>query len=167
MRRQEHLSLRRGDNTEHVRVDAVNEDTITHYFDLLKQTLIDNSLINSPERIYNVDETGVPLDPRAPNFVTRKGTKKVRYRSTGKKGQTTVVACGSATGQIIPPTVIFEAKSVNNAWTRNELPGMTYGCSDSGWITTELFESWLCDHFLKHAISECPLLLLLDGHSSA
>ena len=58
-------------------MDAVNEDTITHYFDLLKQTLVDNSLTNSPERIHNVDETGVPLDPRAPNVVTRKGTKKV------------------------------------------------------------------------------------------
>ena len=58
-------------------MDAVNEDTITHYFDLLKQTVIDNSLINSPERIYNVDDTGAPLDPRAPNVVTRKGTKKV------------------------------------------------------------------------------------------
>ena len=84
----------------------------------------------------------------------------------GKKGQITVVACGSATGQIIPPTVIFEAKRVNNAWTRNELPGMTYGCSDSGWITTELFESWLSDHFLKHAVSKHPILLLLDGHST-
>ena len=58
-------------------MDAVNEDTITHYFDLLKQTVIDNSLINSPERIYNVDETGVPLDPSAPNVVTRKGTKRI------------------------------------------------------------------------------------------
>ena len=166
LRRQEHLSLRRGDNTVHVRMDAVNEDTITHYFDLLKQTLVDNSLTNSPERIYNVDETGVPLDPRTPNVVTRKETKKVQYRSTGKKSQITVVACGSATGQIIPLTVNFEAKRVNNAWTRNELTGMTYGCSDSGWLTTELFESWLFDHFLKHAVSERPILLLLDGHGT-
>ena len=34
---------------------------------------------------------------------------------------------------------------------------MSYSCSNSGWITTDLFESWLCDH---------PLLLLLDGHST-
>ena len=135
-------------------------------FDLLKKTLDDNGLINSPERIYNIDKTGVPLDPKAPYVVTKKGTKKVRYRSTGKKGQITVVACGSATGQIIPLTVIFESKRVNNAWTRNELPGMSYGCSDSGWITTELFESWLCNHFLKHAVSDRLLLLLLDGHST-
>ena len=135
-------------------MDAVNEDTITHYFDLLKQTLRDNSLINSPERIYNVDETGVPLDPSAPKVVIRKGTKKDRYRSMGKKGQIKIVACGSATEQIIPLTVIFEVKRVNNVWTRNKLPGMTYSCSDFGWITTELFESWLCDHFLEHAVSD-------------
>ena len=166
LKRQDDLSLRRGDNTAHVRMDAVNKDTVAYYFDLLKKTLEENGLINSPERIYNVDETGVPLDPKAPNVVAKKGTKKVRYRSTGKKNQITVVACGSATGQIIPPTVIFESKRVNNAWTSSRLPGMTYGCSDSGWITTELFESWLCDHFLKHAVSERPLLLLLDGHST-
>jgi len=67
---------------------------------------------------------------------------------------------------VIPPTVIFEAKNVNHAWQSGGLPGMTYGCSDSGWITTDLFESWLSDHFLKHAVHEWPLLLLLDGHST-
>ena len=72
----------------------------------------------------------------------------------GKKGQIIVVAYGSATAEIIPLTVIFEVKCVNNAWIRNKLPEMTYGSSDFGWITTELSESWLCDHFLKHAVSD-------------
>jgi len=164
--RQGDLSLRRGDNTAHVRMDAVNEETISHYFSLLQEIMDVNDLNDSPGQIYNVDETGVPLDPKAPNIVSQTGAKKVRYRSTGRKGQITVVACGSATGQVIPPTIIFEGKRVNHAWTSNELPGMSYGCSDSGWITTELFESWLCEHFLKHAVRERPLLLLLDGHST-
>jgi len=47
-----------------------------------------------------------------------------------------------------------------------ELPGTTYGYSDKGWVTTELFELWLSDHFLKHVVSVCPLLLLLNGHST-
>ena len=41
-----------------------------------------------------------------------------------------------------------------------------YGSSDKGWITTELFESWLKDHFIKHTVGSRPLLLLLDGHST-
>ena len=50
--------------------------------------------------------------------------------------------------------------------TRQEVPGTSYGLSDKGWINTELFESWLEEHFLKHAVSACPLVLLLDGHST-
>jgi len=164
--RQADLSLRRGDGTANIRMDAVNEETISHYFSLLQDVMQKNGITNSPGQIYNVDESGVPLDPKAPNVVAKTGTKKVRYRSTGRKGQITIVACGSATGQVIPPAVIFEGKNMNHAWQSGGLPGMRYGCSDSGWITTDLFESWLSDHFLKHAVSERPLLLLLDGHST-
>ena len=41
---------------------------------------------------------------------------------------------------------------------------MKYGLSDKGWINTDLFEGWLVEHFLEHAISVRPLPLLLDGH---
>ena len=36
LERQKDLTLRRGDNTAHVRMDAVNADIMNHYFDLLK-----------------------------------------------------------------------------------------------------------------------------------
>ena len=164
--RQGDLSLRKGDNTAHVRMDAINSETMNHYFDLLEKTLKDNNLMNCPSQIYNFDESGMPLDPKAPNIVAQTGTKKVRYRSTGRKGQITIVACGNATGQVMPPTIIFEAKKVNPAWTTGEIPGTMYGSSDKGWITTDLFESWLSEHFIKHAVGSRPLLLLLDGHST-
>jgi len=91
-KRKDDLSLRRGDNTSNIRMDAVNADTISHYYNLLETTLKEN-LLHSPAQIYNVDETGIPLDPKAPNVVAKTGTKNVRYRSTGRKGQITVVAC--------------------------------------------------------------------------
>ena len=115
LERQHDLSLRKGDNTAHVRMDAVNEVTMKQYFDLLEDTLTQNNLLNHPARIYNVDETRMPLDPKSPNIITKKGVKKVRYRTSGRKGQITVVACGNAAGQVIPPMVIFEAKKLNHA----------------------------------------------------
>ena len=69
-----------------------------------------NDLLNVPHQIYNVDKSGVPLDPKALNVVTARGSKKVYTRSTGRKGQVTVVACGNAAVQVIPPMVIFDAK---------------------------------------------------------
>ena len=106
------------------------------------------------------------MDPKALNVATKCGIKKVHSRSTGHKGQITIVACGSAVGQIIPPMVIFDAEKLCHAWTANEVTGTSYGLSDSGWITTPLFEGWLSDHFLKYAVSGRPLLLLLDIHST-
>ena len=40
-----------------------------------------------------------------------------------------------------------------------------YGLSENGWIDMVLFKEWFY-HFLCHAGSSQPLLLLLDGHSS-
>ena len=111
---------------------------------------------------YNVDECGIPLDPKAPNVIAKVGTKKVCYHSTSRKGQMTIiVGCGSAAGHVIPPTIIFDAKKR----TMHGLAVNYQVLSDSGWITTNLFESWLTDHFLEHAVGARSLLLLLDGHS--
>ena len=129
-------------------MDAVNQQTLNQYFDLLEDTLTQYDLLNSPARIYNVDETGIPLDARPPNIVTRRGIKKVRNRGVGRKGQVTIVACGNAAGQALSPMIIYDAKNLNHAWTSNEVPGTTYGLSDNGWITTELFEGWMIEHFV-------------------
>jgi len=83
LERQDDLTLRKGDNTAHSRMNAVNSETMEHYFSLLKDTLTKNGLSNAPHQIYNV---GVPLDPKALNVVTERGSKKVYTRSTGRKG---------------------------------------------------------------------------------
>ena len=57
--RQGDLSLRQGDSTAHVRFDALNQETIDHYFSLLHDTLSTHGLLDKPSQIYNVDETGV------------------------------------------------------------------------------------------------------------
>ena len=90
----------------------------------------------------------------------------MHYRSAGEKGQIAIVACGNTIGQVMPPVVIFDAKNLNHHWTADEIPGTKYGLSEKGWITNELFEGCLVEHFLEHEVSHWPLLLLLDGHST-
>ena len=102
--RQGDLSQRQGDSTAHVRMDAMNQETMDHYFSLLHDTLSTHCLLDRPSQIYNVDETGVPLNLRPPKVVTTKGREtKVCYRTSGRKGQVTVVGCTNASGQVIPP----------------------------------------------------------------
>jgi len=47
--------------------------------DLLEDTLKENGLMHSPSQIFNVDESGMPLDPKAPSILAKRGTKKVPY----------------------------------------------------------------------------------------
>ena len=47
-----------------------------------------------------------------------------------------------------------------------EVLGTMYGLSESGWINSELFDLWFVHHFLPHAPTVRPILLLLNGHSS-
>ena len=67
--------------------------------------------MNKPSLIYNVDESGLPLDHRSPYALSKKGQKKVRHISSGNKAQVTVVGCINASGQAIPPFIVFDAKN--------------------------------------------------------
>ena len=112
LKRHPNLSLRSGDSTADVRMDALSKKNLESYFELLKSVYDKYDFYCHPEAIYNMDETGVPLEPHPPKFVARRGQKKVRYRTSGTKGQITVIGCGSATGQVLPPFIIFAAKQL-------------------------------------------------------
>ena len=65
--------------------------------------LTTHGMLDKPSQIYNVDKSGVPFNPRPLKIITAKGrgTKKVQYRSSGRKGQITIVAGANAIGQAI------------------------------------------------------------------
>ena len=54
--------------------------------------------MDKPAHVYNMDESGMPLDHRPIWIVEKKGQKKVRYQTSGNKKQITVVSCTSAVG---------------------------------------------------------------------
>ena len=101
--RQPQLTLRKGDRTAFVRMSAMqNNEALDSYFRELKRIFDDeHKLLDKPENIYNVDETGMPLDHRAPHILAKKGQKKVRCATSGNKSQVTVVGCINAVGQAL------------------------------------------------------------------
>ena len=62
--RQKQLSLRCGDNTSFLRMDAINGDTIKQYFDFLEDVFTEHNLKDLPAQVYNMDESGMPLDSK-------------------------------------------------------------------------------------------------------
>ncbi len=160
------LALRTPATLSLARASASDRNVLESYFDELESTLEANELMDKPCLIYNMDETGMPLDPKPLKVVTRKGHKNPSQISSGIKSQVTVVGCVSAGGQCMPPMVIWDRKNLPPELAVGEVPGTIYGLSSKGWIDQELFRLWFCKHFLRYAPPVRPLLLLLDGHSS-
>ena len=166
MKRHRELSLRCSDPLSYCRSNAVCKESLESYFTLLKQTLEQNDLIDKNACIYNMDETGMPLDSKQLKRVAPKGLKKVYGPSSGNKTQITILACANAMGNMLPPMVIFKGERFNHDWVKGEVPNTLYGMSPNGWIDQELFTEWLQKLFIPNIPSTRPVLLLLDGHSS-
>ncbi|XP_064403158.1 uncharacterized protein LOC135348769 isoform X2 [Halichondria panicea] len=160
------LAVRAAEPLSYSRAVASSPQVISCYYDLLEQTLTENDLLDCPSQIYNMDETGMPLDPAPPKIITVRGVKHPIKISTGNKAQLTCVSAVSATGQIIPPMIIFDRMNIKTAWTYGEVPGTRYGTSKNGWIDSVLFEDWFKCQFLPNASPVRPVLLIMDGHST-
>ena len=148
-----------------VRSKATDPEMLGRYFDLLEATLMENHLDGKPGQLFNMDESGMPLDPKAPKLVFQKGSNAFNV-SSGTKSQITVVACASAAGFCMPPMVIWDRKTLAPELAVGEVPGTIYGLSSKGWIDHELFDVWFNNHFLRYIPAARPILLMLDGHSS-
>ena len=96
----------------------------------LKATLEEHGLMNLPSRIYNMDESGMLLEHKPPKVVACKGVKKVHCRTSGNKGQITILACANAAGSVFPPMVFFEGQRFNSDWSKGEVPNTLYGMSE-------------------------------------
>lgn len=156
------LRLRAGDSTAGVRMDAEN---IHAYLDLLRSVYDEFGFDDHPEQIHNMDETGVPLEPRPPKIVAAKGAEKdlVLYFRTEITNYTHWLwECYWPDSSSFH---YFHRETVKYTWTNKEVSGSRYAVSDKGWVDqcSAFFFYWLKKHFLQNAISQCPLL---DGYSS-
>ena len=70
------LSLRISDPLSHCRSSAVSQLVLDYYFELLKKTLEVNGLMDKPNRIYNMDESGCLLTTGSRNALRLKVQRK-------------------------------------------------------------------------------------------
>ena len=163
--RHPNLTLKTAAPLSLVRSKATDPEMLMRYFDHLEHTLHANRLEGRPGQIFNMDETGMPLDAVPSRVIGVKGRSETVLTS-GNKTQITVVACVSAAGYCIPPMVIWDRKILSPDLTMGEVSGTIYGLSKNGWMDKELFSTWFSNHFVHYAPATRPLLLLIDGHSS-
>lgn len=72
---------------------------LINYFDILEHTLQATCLHDYPALIFNMDESGFPLDPKPLKTIDIRGSKNPYFISSGSKSQVSIAACVSAAGQ--------------------------------------------------------------------
>lgn len=141
--RHPNLSVRFAANIKRTRA-AVDEKAITEYIQNVKKLVEDLP----PENVYNYDETNMSDDPGRKKIICRRGTKYPERVMNTTKSSISVMFCGNAAGQSIPPYIIYKAENLWTTWTEGGPPGARYNRSKHGWIDLVIFEDWFTSHLL-------------------
>ena len=148
---------------------VVTASGIQKWFEEMKENLdaVDPTLLNSPHRLYNADESGFQFEAHERKVLAFKGSKNVYNVSSNNKRQVTVLVAMSAAGHYLQPLVIFPYKRIPNKGLLDAFPEAALQVSDNGWINASIFHNWLRDVFIP-SVKDVPkpVVLFVDGHAS-
>lgn len=158
------LSQKKLEQLEKSRRMATSDPFIIYgFYQKLEETIHELNLEDCPGQIWNLDETSFSSDPSRVKGVAEIGQKVHRNIEGSGKENTTVMACISAAGVLLPPLIIFQGAHLWTSWKgTKDLPNTFYACSEKGWMTTNIFQEW----FQKFCtlIKERPQIVIMDGH---
>ncbi|CAF3851980.1 unnamed protein product, partial [Rotaria sp. Silwood1] len=144
-------------------------EQVNQWFDLLSKIIQENDLMHRPGQIFNCDESGLS-DGISHSKVIIHRQSSYAYRiqgGTGGKSYTTVLFCGSATGALLPPFIIYKGQRLYEEWCIGGPQNAAYGNSENGWMNQNLFYQWFQQVFVEQTKNKPrPLLLIVDGHGS-
>ena len=143
-RRHPEISFRTPQALSYSRAAGASKPAVDDFFAKLGGLYGRLNLINKPMQVYNVDETGISVVHKPGKVLTAVGRKHVYSITSGEKGKTyTVVVCVSASGQAMPPLMIYPRKrAVPESMRVSAVPGTMFSVSDNGWITQEIYYEW-------------------------
>jgi hypothetical protein len=167
LRRNPQLSIRTPQGTSISRAVGFNRPKVEQFYKVYKECL-NTSTKYTANNIWNVDESGITSVQKPGKIFATKGARQVSKMTSAERGATVTVVCAmSASGQYIPPMMIWPRKRLPDALMRGAPPGAIGTVSDNGWTDSKLFLKWL-QHFIDRTKTskEDPSILILDGHNS-
>lgn len=122
------MGLRKCQNIKRSRAE-VEPDELNKYFNNLSTTLEGIP----PQNILNYDETNLSDEPGQKKCVFRRGVKYPERIINFSKGNISVMFSGTASGELLPPYVIYKAEHLWQSWLEHGPPGSRFGRSKK-WV---------------------------------
>ena len=146
---------RKPQSLQMVRAKAATREVVDHWFiECLKPALEKLNLLDKPHLIFNVDESGLPLSGRPNHVLVRRGMKSPQAL-IGRSGREniTIQSCISASGQLLPPYVVYTGKYLMASSTERGPIGTCYSVSENGWMTKPTYIDWFKSVSSSHTTS--------------
>ena len=127
---------------------TISSKSINDYFNHLSIELLNVP----PQNIFNYDETNLREDPGLKEVIVRRGYGRVERIMEDTKSCTSVMFCGDAAGNYLPPMVVYKSNGqAEKSWKIGGPKGALYECTKSGWFNMETFSKWFFSIFLPWA----------------
>ena len=137
LKRHKNLTVRFASNIKRKRAE-VGPTIIEEYFQNLGKELEGVDACN----IWNYDETNLTDEPGQKKVVTKRGCKYPERIINSTKSSISLMFCGNAEGELLPPYVVYRAESLWNTWMEDGPTNARYNRSKSGWFDSHCFEDW-------------------------
>ncbi|CAF3360010.1 unnamed protein product [Rotaria socialis] len=113
---------------ERARAEAFTEQNRSGWFKTLKDVLIKHDLFDKPNQIFNADESGFS-DKTKGQWVIVNSSCRHAFESNGGTGKDyrTALICIAASGQVLPPLLIYAGQRLINTCCRGGLEGAHCG----------------------------------------
>ncbi|XP_060575299.1 uncharacterized protein LOC132732808 [Ruditapes philippinarum] len=120
------------------RAKSASRETLNKYYEELETVLISNNIKDKPNKIFNIDETGVNTEHSPPKVICKKDTTAQNITSA-RSSTITLIAAGNALGQSIPPYYVFPGQRWNEDFLKGSCPGSAGEMSKTGWSNSDVF----------------------------
>ena len=137
IKRQSPLTKSMASNIKRERAEASEKD-VNDFFDNLAPELKDVEEKN----VWNYDETNLFDDPGNKRVVIKRGAKYPERVMNTSKSAISLMFCGNAAGETLPPYTVYKAEAMWITWTEGGPPKARYSRTKSGWFDIVTFEDW-------------------------
>jgi hypothetical protein len=129
------LTQRRPEHLSRKRAKCLTKDRVEKWMEFVEQVFQKAGLfkLSRKELSRRIWNCAFATASCSKSVLARRGTKSV-YETMAGSGREyfTVLWCGNAKGDCIPPYILYKAQHLYKAWTLNVPPGALYGVFPSG-----------------------------------
>ena len=120
----------------------VSKEEVEGFFTNFRETVEKDDTPVPPENYYNYDETNVTDDPGQRRCIFKRGEKYPERVRDNSKTAISLMFCGCADGQMLPPYTVYKSEHLWSTWMEGGPQGARYNRSKSGWFDSTCFTDW-------------------------